>query len=620
MKKFFKVGIFVAIFCCVGLFGCSELKESNVTPIICFENDFAIVGTTLNEIGIDISSGDTYGEIDWVDPTVSIKLGKNSYEWKFEPYNNSYKNLTGKVEIVGYEVVEYAEIEPLDIVYARSDLSSQIINAIEENFDNKLTATIGEDYSIEIKNSGEYLVPIVLTANEFTYIKNGKNYVKNIDTNINVAVGKTLPEVEKLQDKTFDGTSQKPEIKLNNLTENIDYILTFEYAKNEEFAQLNLSENNFVNAGKYRIIVTGKNNFYGTKTIEFEIKKSIANVTNIEEFINANNNENYYKINISNNIEINNLTINKEIEIDKNAKISIFNAVFNEKVTNNGGIIFFDNLNINNLINNGKIFYCLNNFEELKFGIENYSNIILRDDIKLDKNETIFLDEKLNCTIDLNGHELKNIDFKILKNEIKFAITNTSKNTSKIYSQTTIFEIEAQDKMSIEISSIKLESKSNIILAKNGENANIEIKNCEIISSENSTALMFLTNNNYTICDSKISAESCITISSGTLNLDNTTLNILTFFEESDTPTTTTGCGVQIVNDSVYTTADIYVTLNKINFEGEYFDLSHPIHYIVTYDTDFFAYITFADRYEYEIGSILYTDTDQSYLMVYYLV
>ncbi len=617
MKKFFKVGVFVAIFCCVGLFGCSELKESNVTPIICFENDFAIVGTTLNEIGIDISSGDTYGEIDWVDPTVSIKLGKNSYEWKFEPYNNSYKNLTGKVEIVGYEVVEYAEIEPLDIVYARSDLSSQIINAIEENFDNKLTATIGEDYSIEIKNSGEYLVPIVLTANEFTYIKNGKNYVKNIDTNINVAVGKTLPEVEKLQDKTFDGTSQKPEIKLNNLTENIDYILTFEYAKNEEFAQLNLSENNFVNAGKYRIIVTGKNNFYGTKTIEFEIKKSIANVTNIEEFINANNNENYYKINISNNIEINNLTINKEIEIDKNAKIPIFNTIFNEKVTNNGGIIFFDNLNINNLINNGKLFYCPKNFEELKFGIENYSNIILRDDIKLDKNETIILDEKLDCAIDLNGHELKNIDFKILKNEIEFAITNTSKNTSKIYSQTTIFEIESQDKMSIEISNIKLESKSNVFLAKDGENANIKIKNCEIISSENSTALIFLANNNYTICDSKISAGNCITISSGNLNLDNSTLNILTIFETGDNLTTTTGCGVQIVNDREYTTKNISVTLNKITFEGEFRDCTHPIHYTETYGTEKHTFLTFADIKEGEITPSIYTNSDYYFTIAY---
>ena len=104
-------------------------------------------------------------------------------------------------------------------------------------------------------------VPIKLTAKEFRLIKIFGEPRSEVDVNVNVVVGKSLPSVANIISTTYNGKSQRPNIAISNLEKDVEYTLSYEYSAKEgvfEYQPLDIEVNDFVNAGVYKITIKGK--------------------------------------------------------------------------------------------------------------------------------------------------------------------------------------------------------------------------------------------------------------------------------------------------------------------------------------------------------------------------
>ena len=84
----------------------------------------------------------------------------------------------------------------------------------------------------------------------------------------------TLPEINALGYKYYNGNSQEPNVTITGLHVMTDYeFVGWEYKASEsaEYAALNTETNNFVERGYYRATVRGKGNYTGTQTAVFVI-------------------------------------------------------------------------------------------------------------------------------------------------------------------------------------------------------------------------------------------------------------------------------------------------------------------------------------------------------------
>ena len=83
-------------------------------------------------------------------------------------------------------------------------------------------------------------------------------------------------EITEQNDYLFE-TSQVPVYGIDGLVQDIDYVVSWNYKEIQEnesrYKALNISENNFKNAGCYKLVITGKGNYTGTKEAVYTINR-----------------------------------------------------------------------------------------------------------------------------------------------------------------------------------------------------------------------------------------------------------------------------------------------------------------------------------------------------------
>lgn len=254
-----------------------EEKTPNVNPKIEYDNNFYYTtNQTLNDVIIKLSNQDTAGKIGWTDPSLSIKMGVNEYEWEFVPSDDNYKSTSSMIEILGYKIVNYTGIDQITLNVTGQDLKNKIVAQITDQIGADCVVSIAHDYTTDIVESGEYVVPIKLTAKEFRLIKIFGEPSSEVDVNVNVVVGKSLPSVANIISTTYNGKSQRPNIAISNLEKDVEYTLSYEYSAKEgvfEYQPLDIEVNDFVNAGVYKITIKGKGNYFGKIVKQYTIKK-----------------------------------------------------------------------------------------------------------------------------------------------------------------------------------------------------------------------------------------------------------------------------------------------------------------------------------------------------------
>lgn len=291
MKRVFKtVIVAMVVLMSTCMFACGKnSKMPNVNPQISFGDElYFTTNQTLSEVSISLCNNDTSGKIGWIDPNEYIRIGLNEYEWKFVPTNNKYKTITGKTEILGYKIVNYTGINDIKLAHTGQDLKEEIVTNIANKYGADCVVAIGDNYNSSIVENGEYSVSIKLTAKQYRLIKLLNEPTHEVEVNVKVIVGKALPSISNIVDTIYNGKSQKPNVIVPNLVEGVDYTLTYSYSAKEngfEYLPLNEEENNFVNAGSYKILIEGKGEYFGKIEKQYTIKKMAfnKNIENVED-------------------------------------------------------------------------------------------------------------------------------------------------------------------------------------------------------------------------------------------------------------------------------------------------------------------------------------------------
>lgn len=145
--------------------------------------------------------------------------------------------------------------------------------------------TQGVDYSLswEYKKLGEkyeMFAPIsgteFINAGEYRVTATGLGNFGGTKTAIYVINPATLSEILPVESKVYNGENQVPEIKISNLENEKDFVLSYKYktlnADENEFEDLQNTE--FVNAGDYKITATGIGNYSGTVSATYQIQRA----------------------------------------------------------------------------------------------------------------------------------------------------------------------------------------------------------------------------------------------------------------------------------------------------------------------------------------------------------
>jgi len=150
----------------------------------------------------------------------------------------------------------------------------------------------GHDYSVKYQYKGlgasnyeEIYMPL-LPGDYIVKITGIANYKGEASVAFKV-VADSLPELS-LSNATFDGSSKVPTIELPQLTEGVHYSVSWEYKPfgATEYIALDTQVNNFVNAGMYRVTVSGLGSFAGLSlTEDYQVDMAelpnIANVSSV---------------------------------------------------------------------------------------------------------------------------------------------------------------------------------------------------------------------------------------------------------------------------------------------------------------------------------------------------
>ena len=138
--------------------------------------------------------------------------------------------------------------------------------------------TIGSDeYAVTYEsNVNVGTAKVTVTAKEGSTVVSGS---ASKEFEITVAA---LPDITAMAYAVYTGASQVPSVSISGLL-STDYDFAWEYKElgetDDEYVELDTAVNNFVEKGDYRVTVTGKGNYEGTKTAVYSIYNPFGNVT-----------------------------------------------------------------------------------------------------------------------------------------------------------------------------------------------------------------------------------------------------------------------------------------------------------------------------------------------------
>lgn len=142
---------------------------------------------------------------------------------------------------------------------------------------------VGESDFSPYEIVADKLDAMFVDAGEYKVIATGKGIyggVKEASFTINAL---TIPEISISSGTTYDRTSKTPSYTVGSLIENVNYTVKWEYRVFDgEYAEYVLSyedANNFINAGEYKITVTGKGNYVGEKSAVYTISRDNLSAT-----------------------------------------------------------------------------------------------------------------------------------------------------------------------------------------------------------------------------------------------------------------------------------------------------------------------------------------------------
>ena len=247
------------------------------------------VSLTSEMISLEYQSTEYNGQAKM--PSVVVKNGETIYEAK--EYTVTYANNTN----VGTAIVK---------VTANAD--SKVLSGSAEKIFQIVKASLAEITAIpSVVYTGESQVPTVaiagavsgtdytiswqykaLTADDSAYVAldtTSNNFVQTGYYKVTAtatgsysgtqtaiyAIYSQLPNVPLMQAKEYNTASQVPTVQIAGLVENTDYTVSWQYRKNadHEFDDYELSataSENFVNAGEYKVTLSGKGIYGGQKS------------------------------------------------------------------------------------------------------------------------------------------------------------------------------------------------------------------------------------------------------------------------------------------------------------------------------------------------------------------
>jgi hypothetical protein len=258
----------VAIFVFSCFLGACDVEkvDSTVTPTV--DNNAGYLTTqTLNDVFLDLGENDTEGDIFWKDGTKVLSKGENQYEWAFTPANQTrFNSASGKVAVVAYDSLEDATVSMSNWTYGDSSSTPSVSSNTGNGQVNYCYAELGDNFYFETKpvDAGQYVIKAQI---EKTDDYAGKDILSTFTID-----KKTLTEdmSSDIQNVIYSGSSQTPTVVLKNLTADKDYTVSWEY-KSKDDADFGALADDFVSVGTYQATISGKGNYTGEITKEFQI-------------------------------------------------------------------------------------------------------------------------------------------------------------------------------------------------------------------------------------------------------------------------------------------------------------------------------------------------------------
>lgn len=286
--------IMISLFCVAYMFaGCkkdkSEDDDKTSTPKVAVELTSEMISLEYSTVFFDRNEKK---------PSVVVKVGGeviDSAEYSVS-YSNNIEIGTATATVSAKEdskeikgsasknfsiiIGMLADISPMG--YALYSGASNVPNVNIPNAHNNVDYTLSWEYKELLADDSTY-VALDRTQNDFVELGMyrvtavGKD---NYQGTVSAVYGiyRPLPAIQEIANKPYDGTEYEFDVVVNGLTENEDYVVSYEYksfnALEDEFISYVPSDkgnDNFVEAGIYRVVVTGIGEYGGSKSEEFEI-------------------------------------------------------------------------------------------------------------------------------------------------------------------------------------------------------------------------------------------------------------------------------------------------------------------------------------------------------------
>jgi len=263
-------------------FACNEERvNSVVTPVV--DNNMNYLRTqTLNEVFIDLGDSDAEGKIYWKEGDTVLQSGENEYEWVFEPKDSKkFLTTTGKISVVAYEPLDNLNVSVEDWTFGDEANETVVSNNSGNGEVNFEYAVLGDEYYFkkEPTDAGSYVVKAT--------VQTTKDYARKEAISAFCIKRKTLSEdmLGAFLNKIYTGSSQEPEVVIEGLTNEQDFVTSWAFKKevDEEFSDL---VDDFVSTGIYKAVISGKGNYTGEVEKSFQI---YANTMENQKLIEAEN-------------------------------------------------------------------------------------------------------------------------------------------------------------------------------------------------------------------------------------------------------------------------------------------------------------------------------------------
>lgn len=288
-RKIFNVFVLmVSLVFCLGFFaGCKDDEETETPP-----PQPVVVALSADMINLEYTT--TVYDRSEKTPEVTIKNGETVID--SDEYTVEYSDNT----VVGTATVSVSAVENSAVLSGSAEKTFEItiadlpeitaIPSVGFNNTNQVPIVVIEGLHLgtDFDASWEYR-PLEPANADFEELDTSVNNFKNVGEYKVTAVGKgnydgtqtaifvvynELPQVEPIASAVYNKTSQVPTVVLTNVEVNTDYTLSYEYKSNfsNEFVALDVNQNNFVDAGEYKIIASGKGIYGGQKTTIYTIE------------------------------------------------------------------------------------------------------------------------------------------------------------------------------------------------------------------------------------------------------------------------------------------------------------------------------------------------------------